>query len=180
MILNVILYGIIRTLQNCKNLCLSWNNALDWQLCLSCVKKLFPSISVSIQGAVSVVNGGGVWWLYRPVTEHCERSNCTDCQNVGEIFVHVHMARVYRLILGVKCQLQNLRIRVALVHLFGQSSFLLLNNGRLVCELFSALFPVVYRIPVLCCVVSCRLFICRESTNDFRHSAQYTTRTCRH
>ena len=155
-------------------------NVLDWQLYLSCVKKWFPNISVSIQGAVWVVNGGGVWWLYRSVTEHYEGSNCTDCQNVGEIFIHVHMARVYWLIQCVKCQLQNIRIRMAFVCLCGQSAFLLLKNGRLVCELFSAVFPVVYCIPVLCCVVLCRLFICRESTNDLHHSARYTTQTFRH
>ena len=155
-------------------------NELDWQLCLSCVKKWFPSISVSIQGAVSVVNGGGVWWLYSSVTEHFKGSNCTDRQNVEEIFIHVHTARLYKLILCIKCQLQHLNIRMAFVHLFGQSAFLLLKNGQLVCELFSALFPVVYRIPVLCCVVPCRLFICRVSTNDLHRSARYTTQTCRH
>jgi len=143
---------------------------LDWQLCFSYVKKWFPSISVSIQDAVSIVNGGGVWWLCRSVTERCEGSNYTDCQNIGEIFIHVHMARVYKLILCIKCQLQNLNIRMAVVRLFDQSAFLLLKNGQLVCELFSDLFLVVYRIPVLCCVVPCRLFICRVSTNDLRHS----------
>lgn len=123
--------------------------------------------------------GGGVWWLYRSVTEHCEGSSCTDFQNVGEIFIHVHMARVYKLILCIKCQLQDVRIRMAFLRLFGQSAFLLLKSSQLVCELFSALFPV-YCIPVLCCVVPCRLFICRLSTNDLCHSARYTTQTCRH
>jgi hypothetical protein len=65
MILSVILYGIIRTLQNYKNLCLSWNLNIVKCVRLAVVVELHKEMisqhfSKHPGCAVSVVNGGGV------------------------------------------------------------------------------------------------------------------------